>query len=469
MLKKLFSNSIIYGLAPNIPKVVSIFILPILTAHLTTMDYGVAGTIAAYTLALGAFANLGFNVVLNVSFYKSRCQYKILWREIYGFLQYWMFIFAFIQGIVLFYIIPDQAIENRWLIIFLTTLNNVVFGPSSLLGIFYYQLSQRPMPIAIRSVVSGLLTLLINYITIVEYEWGYMGWYVSSFLGGFLVNSSYWYVLNYKIGLSPIYNFKWKTIVSRLKVSIPTIPHYYTKYLIATSNRLVMDRIHMPIASIGEFNLAQQFSTYMDTVNHAIERAATPMCMNAIRNGNEKEAKRVIYFFALVTLAITSFFCIWSREIFEILVKNEDLAKTYPLASVLVLSLNYRPMYIAASNIYFYHEKTIQVLYITFAAGIIALVANIIFIPIWGLWAASIITYCAFLFQGYSGFIYKTYKKYAKEKYPYIKIFLSELLVHIFCYSLIDMSLVAKILGSFTVIIVLTSFLYYNLKWKKLN
>ena len=208
MIKKILSNSAIYGIAPYIPRIVSVFILPILTKHLTDTDYGIAGTISAYLMALTAFSTLGVSAILQVTFFKSPYQYKILWREIYGFLQFWMIVFAVIQAVLLYFIIPQEAIENRWAIIFLSNFNTVFFGPSSFLAPLFYQLSQRPLPIAIRSVVSGLLTIIINYILIVVYNYGYMGWYIGGFLGGFLVNTTYWYSLNIKIGITPIYKFK---------------------------------------------------------------------------------------------------------------------------------------------------------------------------------------------------------------------------------------------------------------------
>ena len=174
MIKQFLTNSAIYGLSPYIPRIISVFLLPLLTAHLTEIDYGIAGTIAAYTLALSAFSSLGFSVVLQISFFHSRCQYKILWREIYGFLQYWMVLFAVVQGTILYCIIPDEALDNRWLIILLTNFNGVFGGPSALLGPTYYQYEQKPLPIAIRNIVSGMITVLSDYICIVLFEWGYI-------------------------------------------------------------------------------------------------------------------------------------------------------------------------------------------------------------------------------------------------------------------------------------------------------
>lgn len=380
-------------------------------------------------MAIAALANLGFNVVLQASFFHYPDRYKHLWRQIYGFLQFWMIIFAIIQGILLYYIIPEEAIENRWAIIILSNFNTVFFGPSSFIGPKYYQLEQRPMPIAIRSLISGLLTLLVNYITIVIFEWGYMGWYISTFLGGFFVNASYWYVLNFKLSLKPIYKFHWRTIGRNLKIALPMLPHYYTLFLVTTSSRMVMDRARIPVGAIGDFNLGQQFSQYMESGVGAIERAISPMCMESIKENREEDGRSLIYIFVAIVFEAAFLFAIWSKEIFSFLVKNDALANTYYIAAVLVLALCYRPMYVAASNYYLYYSKTLQILLITMVAGLIAITANIVFIPKFGILSACIITYVSFLYQGYSGFFFKTFKEHSKVRFPFIRVLLLQLIL----------------------------------------
>jgi len=460
----LIKNSAIYGLAPYIPTLASILILPLLTAHLTEQDYGIAGTISAYVMAIAALSNLGFNVILQTSFFHHSYHYKYLWRQIYGFLQFWMIIFALIQGVLLYYIIPDAALENRWAIIILSNFNTVFFGPSSFIGPKYYQLEQRPIPIAIRSMISGFLTLIVNYITIVLLDWGYMGWYLSSFLGGFFVNASYWYVLNYKLSLSPIYNFHWKTIIKNLKISLPMLPHYYTLFLVSSSSRMVMDRARIPLSSIGEFNLGQQFSTYMESGVGAIERAISPMCMECIKKNREEEGRSLIYIFIDIIFEVTFLFAIWSKEIFKLLVKNDVLADTYYIAAILVLALCYRPMYVAASNYYLYYSKTYHILLITLVAGVIALVSNILFIPHYGIIAACIITYVSFLYQGYSGFFYKPFKHYARVKIPYIRILVLQLIVSLTALVVMYSTLTVKIVSTVLSIII---FIYFFLMFQK--
>ena len=72
MIKKVLTNSAIYGLAPHVPRIVSVLLLPIMTAHLTDVDYGIAGTIAAYTMALSALSTLGVSAYLQVNFFKAK-------------------------------------------------------------------------------------------------------------------------------------------------------------------------------------------------------------------------------------------------------------------------------------------------------------------------------------------------------------------------------------------------------------
>ena len=125
--------------------------------------------------------------------------------------------------------------------------------------------------------------------------------------------------------------------------------------------------------------------------------------MEGIRYNKEYEVKKQIFLFTILTFSGTFLFSIWSKEIFGLLIKNPTLVSAYPIAALLTMALNYRPAYIAASNVFFYYERTKLLLGITFTAGMIALILNIILIPAGGLWAAAIITYVAFLYQGYSG------------------------------------------------------------------
>ncbi len=448
MLKKILSQSALYGLAPHVSKVVGILILPVITRYLTDVDYGIAGTIAAYTGAISVFSTLGMNIVLATSFYRHKYQYKWLWRQIYGFLQFWMIIFVILQSILLYFIIPEEAHENRWAIIFLSNFATVFFGATSLIGVMYYRLQQKPGPIAVRSIISGLLTVAANLLFVVWFKMGYMGWYISSFLSGCFINASYWWVVNKKYGLSPIYCFRMKTILRSLKVALPTIPHYYSSYLLNTSNRMVMDRCSVPMESIGNYNFAAQFGGYFETFANSINMAVNPMTMEQIRNNREDYARKLIYTMLIIVFGATFLFSLWAKEIFLVLVKNAELQTVYPLAIILIMAYTYRPMYVASTNMFFYYENTTSLLKVSAIAGIFSFAGYLAVIPIWGIWGAAVVNFIFQQYMGYSGFFMKEYKSKTKVDYPFVKILLLSLFLTGFVFWAVELVWPLKILIS---------------------
>jgi hypothetical protein len=52
MLKKFFSDSVIYAIGPQVPKLIGFLLLPILTKYLTAEDYAIWGIATAYIAGL---------------------------------------------------------------------------------------------------------------------------------------------------------------------------------------------------------------------------------------------------------------------------------------------------------------------------------------------------------------------------------------------------------------------------------
>lgn len=411
MLKDLFKGSALYGAAPFVPKILTVFLLPLLTRYLTSVDYGIIGTITSITFAVQALQDLGLRVLMLNYFYKCPSQYKIMWREIYGFLSLWMILFAIIQATLLYFFIPVEAEPNKWLIIILSNFSTVFFGPTSMIGYTYFQLNLKPTPVAWRVVLSGVTTIIVNFLCVVVYRWGYMGAYIGGFAGGFLANMTYWPVVNRKLGLSPIYNFNWRTIYRLLKVSIPTIPHYYSAYLMNSSNVLAMNTYGKKQSEIGYLTMAQSFSGMFDTVLNSINQVWSPMSYQYIRDNNTSEMKRIIYVYVLMAYTLTFMYSLWSREVYDILISNDEIAATYKYSIILVMALNYRPLYVYCINYFFYHEHTVQMLGITFMAGVVSCVFYFTMIPYIGIYAALIGFYLGCVYLGYSGYFYRFYKE----------------------------------------------------------
>ena len=458
----ILKNSALFTIAPLLPKVINVLLMPIMTRYLTDVDFGIAGTISAYTQAIGAFSVLGLGVVLLNSFYKTPLEYKDLWRQIYGFLNIWMIIYAIVQTILLYFIIPEEAIDNRWWIIILTNFSTVFFGPTATIGSSYYQYNKQAFPVVWRSLLASVITIIVDFVLIVYLRWGYMGWYVGSFAGIFFSNASYWYVVNYSLGLRPNYHFKWPEIKHALAVSVPTIPHYYTSYLLDGSGRMVLDQYKIPQGEIGRVSMTQQIGGLYGMVMTGMNQAVSPFFMQYIKEDKETTAKKMGLAYVTVCFCAAFMISIWSKEIFDILISNDNLKSAYPYCIAYVMALCYRPMYVIAARYNFYYEKTKQLLLITFLAGILAVVLYIILTPFLGAWGFLAGHYVACLYYGYSGYFFSCYREHSKMKFPYFWILLVQIGLTVIAFILVK-TLWIKILVT-TVLGVLLSFIIYKNK-----
>ncbi|MEM8890632.1 MAG: lipopolysaccharide biosynthesis protein [Bacteroidota bacterium] len=415
MIKKILSNSAVYGLAPQIPQVANILILPIITQDLSRLDYGVAGIIYSYLAALSAIHLLGTKIVLSNGFYHYRKQYKWLWRQMHGFISLWSLFYAFLMGVIIYWVVPEEAVENRWAIVLMHTIPSALLNATTEYGILHHQVAQKPGPIAFQMIVVGFITIGINLWLISFEKMGYMGWFWSRFIGSVLSFLFFSYFLYYKLKLLPIFNFKWRLIKDKMKVAFPMIPHYYGSYLLTSSDRIVMDLYQVNIQKIGIYNLAGNFGNYFNAFADGTGMATGPVIYEYFRNLKRRHAfklSRDLIFIWQAGMMLFSFLvCLWFKEIFSILINNPDLQDAYSLAIIMIMGFNYRPLYSGFAVKLFYYEKAGRIWLVSFGAGILNVVLNIIFIPIYGIEAAAITTFVAFLFLGLAGFFIKEYRE----------------------------------------------------------
>lgn len=463
MLKKLFSHTAIYGLAPQIPKIASVLALPIITRYLTEIDFGVYGVITAIAGSIAVLGNLGLNVILSNVFFKSPGQYKWSWRQIYGFLMLWNLPFSLLLSIVLYYFIPKEAIHDAKYIILLNVLPVVFFGPTAVLGNMYYQLKQQPMQIAVRSIIFGFTSVGLNVLFIAGFKMGYMGWFLSICISGMLSQASYWWPLNRKLGLSPIFNFKRRYIKNALKVALPTVPHYYSAYLLDASDRAVMKMLNVNTGDIGRYNAAYIVANIIQKIGVAAGQAVGPMLNQSYRNNTENDARRLIFVLQIFFLLMTFILSIWLKEIFFLLIKNEALVKVYPIGIIIIMSYNYRPMYLGANGKLFYLEKTKALLKVTFIAGILNLALNFVLIKFFGYKAAAFTTFLALMYMGYAGYFLKEFKRDNDLNYYPLFWLTVTVLLTVIAYFLVELNVVIKL------IVTILSLAVSTFSVKKLN
>src|SRR5690606_20085589 len=115
--------------------------------------------------------------------------------------------------------------------------------------------------------------------------------------------------------------------------------------------------------------------------------------------------RNLIFFLQIGFIAASFLVCLWCKELFQLLIKNDELQQAYGIAIIIIMGYNYRPMYWAVVNRLGFFEKTQHLWKISFVAGMLNLVLNFIFIPLFGYIAAAYTTFVSLLVIGFSGFL----------------------------------------------------------------
>lgn len=467
MLRKIFQNSIIYTIGPQIPRLAGILVLPLITPYLTSIDYGIYGLITAYLGTLGALADLGMAVVMVNSFYKYPAKWPVIWKQIHGYLAIWSLVFGAILAVLLYFIIPHEAAKNKGLIILLNIIPVAFFNTTVIFGSRYYQFSGKPLFISVSTAIIGSASIIANYVTIAVFKLGYMGWFISSFLSSFLLFLAFIYPVFIKYKLSPIFAFRKRFLIRHLKVALPLIPHDYSAYLINSSDRIVFSITGVKLSNQGKYNLAYTFGNYFEFFGTALGMAISPFYTKINSRGGAKsdmDLRNMTFFFQVLFLVIGSLVGLWCKEILKVLIKNTSLQDAYSLAIIIVMGYMYRPMYWACYARLSFNEKTGQLWKISFTAGVINVILNLIFVPLYGIYAAAVTTFLALLYLGFSGFFLQAYKETRPPDYYPVFWLILIIVVSAAVFLMKDWSVSYKILVTLIIMIAVSS---AGLKFRK--
>lgn len=470
-LKKLASNTLIYTIAPQIPQIAGLFILPFTTKYLTPLDYGIYGIVSAYLSAFNGISDLGLSINMMNAYFNYPQKWKILWRQYHFYISIWSLVYALILAVILFFLMPVETKSNRIEIILLCILPLIFFKTTNQIAAKYYQFSSNPLYVGIVSALVGVISILLNFYFIVEMKLGYMSWFYTLFLSGVINFIFYFYPLYFKYKIVPIIRVRKIWLVKSLKLSLPVVPHYYSSYLLNTADVLILDQMKVSSSQIGIYNLAYTFGTYVDFLGSAIGQAIGPLYTKMFSSKNNKielGISQVTHLLQYSFIVVFFVICLWLKEVVAILINNDELKSIYSISIIIIMGYAYRPYYWMIITKLQYSGMTKHLWKISFVAGVLNVILNIIFIPLFGIYAAAINTFIALLYIGFSGYFLPVYKQFNIGKlYKPAIIFMIIVLSSILVYLLKDIGVIFKILISLT--IGFAYFIYIIKQYKKLK
>ncbi|MBL7941121.1 MAG: oligosaccharide flippase family protein, partial [Flavobacteriales bacterium] len=283
MIRKVFTQSLLYFVASYTPMLANLFLLPIINQYLNPEDYAIFGLTFSYIGLLQGFSDLGLIQQFQDTFFKEPDQYKAHWGRFLGFLRVYRPIYALAVAALLFILFRNHiaASEMAWYLI-LVTVPVAFFDSTKGIAMRHCQFRQDHRRVYIGTLLSGIITVTLTYFLIVHGGFTYMAWFISAFVARLAEFIYYGYYLQFVAGIRASRHWTWPDMKVRIRQSLPLVPKKYANYLVSTSDRAVLDfyrgRYNYPsMGDIGLYNVAYNFANYFGNFQGAVTTVMSPI------------------------------------------------------------------------------------------------------------------------------------------------------------------------------------------------
>ena len=412
--KKIVTNTIYYGIVPKLTMLLSIVILPLTTPFLTTYDYGIYGVMTSYTSLFISIAPLGLHVHLTNSYFEYPRSYNLVWGRVLMLMLLSSLCFGLLNmGILLFTLPMDFSVGK----LVLCTIGSVPIFllANGLLAQHLFPLRETPKPLVFANLSGSVLGMLVSFVMIYYLRLGYWGLIAAGAVSATFTFSVFLKFVWADFNIRPILDRHWKRIKNMLQIALPLVPHTLGFVLLTSSARIVMSQYHISYDDIGLFSHGGTMGDYAVVITTALVTALMPQMQRAYRSNDFKSYRKLYFLCQSVALTTTFCICIWMPEIYALLIRNANLAKSCDIASLLCFANVVFSFYAFMSAPAFIEKKTMQLLWLVFVPGIMNFILCYALIPFFGYRIAILSTIVSYWTQLMIPFFVGYYKKTVKE------------------------------------------------------
>ena len=392
--KKVLKAGIGYTIGNYFLKGLNFLTIPIFSRVLSTSDYGIYNTFAAYENIF--FVLIG--LAIHSSYKNARYKYGLVEEGGIKGKDY----YAYVSSTMLFLIISACL----WLV-----LGNVFSVPvGELLGLDRFAINLLILFSFSNAVllcfntdvgleykydsflkVSGMnaignIVLSLILICFVFTEQRYMGRIVGSTIPIFLIAI---YIVVYFWKRRPASNsrafLKWG-----IRYSLPIVPHGLSQVVLTQFDRIMISKMVSDTAS-GIYSFAFNIYMIISVTTQSLDNVWSPWFYENMNAGNEKQIKSKSSMYMILMLLFSIFVLLISPELIKLLGPKEYWDATYCVIPIIVGGF-FSFMYSIPVCVEYYREKTKYIAAGTIGAAVINVVLNYIFIQMFGYVAAAYTT-----------------------------------------------------------------------------
>lgn len=185
--------------------------------------------------------------------------------------------------------------------------------------------------------------------------------------------------------------------------NLPLIPHYLANNLLASSDRIMIERLS-GLQSAGLYTVAYSFSSLSLIVFSAVNSAYNPFSMKCIKD-NEYEKLTTTTEIMLIVSMLVSILMVYFAPEGLLILGGESYLEALSIVPVLVIGIFTSSFYFIFANVEFVNEKTKLIFPITAIGAGVNIFLNYVLIPIFGYEVAALTTVVGYVIIAISHYV----------------------------------------------------------------
>ncbi len=405
-LKELFSDTLIYGISNVLARFINYLLVPLYTKVFETAQYGIVSLVYAAIAFLNVVFTFGMESAY-LRYAKNRNQARDVFKTIQLSLLGFATVLAFLLWILSPVLTPLLGLGPGIKNIYLMMIGILWFDTLSIVPFAELRLVRKAVQYATIRTVNVLINLGLNFYLILVLRWGIEAVFTANLVASGITTIFIW-------GLTAnLLKGDWHRVIFRKAFwfGMPFVPagigyavneildrFFLNNYLSQqTTTQLYGAGVH-PADVVGIYSACYKLAVFMLLLIQMFRMAWQPFFL---RHSNDKEAPqlyaKVFLYFNAVAAVIFLGVALFARQIVHIHISSVYLIdpKFWSGLSIVPVILGaywFHGWYYNFSAGIFIKEKTSVFAKITLLGGVITIIANLIFIPFYGMMGAAFAT-----------------------------------------------------------------------------
>lgn len=392
--KRLFSNSLLFGIGNLGSKLISLVMVPLYTYKLTTSEYGFIDLITVTVSLLVPIITLELGQA-TIRFVIDRKD-----KDETGVIFFNSFIYSIILSIIILIMFPALSYLNIFGEYLFSFLFILVLAQSNSILSNYVRGIGLIKQFAFNGILQTVVLVICNILFLVVFNLGVDGYLISIIISSmvsntflFLVSQGYKYIFKGSLKSTQV-------LKSMVTFSIPLIPNSTMWWVINGATRYFI-LFFVGSAGNGLYAVASKIPSIISVVNTIFIQSWQISAFEEYESKDKDEYNSFVY-----TVYYKLLFMMGSGILMVIiptleLIVSDSFSKSWILVPFLVLGVIYQSLSGFLGVNYTASHKTKGAFLTSVYGGIASVISNMIFIPLFGLFGASLSASVSFFIMWY--------------------------------------------------------------------